>query len=62
MVLNPTLTKPTDVPVVVESQYKREAKQNASKANTYGGKRFLGFTPKGGEVWPQIQVNERNLI
>ena len=51
MVLNPTLTKPTDVPVVVESQYKREAKQNASKANTYGGKRFLGFTPKGGEVW-----------
>lgn len=61
MVLNPTLTKPTDVPVVVESQYKREAKQNASKANTYGGKRFLGFTPKGGEVWASMSVDRETL-
>ena len=61
MVLNPTLTKATDGQVVVESQYKREAIENASKANTYGGKRFLGFTPKGAEVWASMSVDRETL-
>ena len=61
MVLNPTLTKATDEQVVVESQYKREAIENASKANTYGGKRFLGFTPKGAEVWASMSVDRETL-
>ena len=37
MVLNPTLTNPTGDSVVVESKYKKEALENASKAKTYGG-------------------------
>ena len=61
MVLNPTLTNPTGDSVVVESKYKKEAIENASKAKTYGGKRFLGFTPKGAEVWASMSVDRETL-
>ena len=61
MVLNPTLANPTGDLVEVESKYKKEALKNASKAKTYGGKRFLGFTPKGAEVWASMSVDRETL-
>ena len=31
---------------------------NAKKANIFAGKRFLGFTPKGGEVWINMELQK----
>ena len=31
---------------------------NAKKANIFAGKRFLGFTPKGGEVWISMELEK----
>ena len=29
--------------------------KNAEKSSVYAGKRFLGLTPKGGEVWISME-------
>lgn len=43
------------------SRYKQEALANAEKATSYGGKRFLGFTPKGAEVWVSMSIDKETL-
>ena len=43
------------------SRYKQEALANAKKATSYGGKRFLGFTPKGAEVWVSMSIDKETL-
>ena len=43
------------------STYKKKAIANAQRAHSYGGKRFLGFTPKGAEVWVSMFVDRDTL-
>lgn len=43
------------------SRYKKDAISNAEKATSYGGKRFLGFTPQGTEVWVSMSIDKENL-
>tara|TARA_A100001388_G_C28762010_1_gene498370 strand:+ start:836 stop:1417 length:582 start_codon:yes stop_codon:yes gene_type:complete len=44
-----------------ETSHQKMSKENAAKAETYGGKRFLGFTPKGAEVWVSMEVDRETL-
>ena len=44
-----------------ETSHQQMSKENAAKAETYGGKRFLGFTPKGAEVWVSMEVDRETL-
>lgn len=32
--------------------------ENSEKGNTYAGKRFLGLTPRGGEVWISMELDK----
>ena len=32
--------------------------KNSEKGNTYAGKRFLGLTPRGGEVWISMELDK----
>tara|TARA_X000000950_G_scaffold126461_1_gene158155 strand:+ start:6476 stop:6991 length:516 start_codon:yes stop_codon:yes gene_type:complete len=36
-------------------------KNNAKNSTEYGGKRFLGFTPKGAEVWISFHIDRETL-
>ena len=38
--------------------FKEKALQNAQKSNTFAGKRFLGFTKHGAQVWISMEVNK----
>jgi len=44
-----------------ESMQKVKAKENAEKADKYGGKRFLGYAPTGGEVWVSMEIDRETL-
>ena len=39
------------------SSLKAKMLENAKKGNIYAGKRFLGFTPKGAEVWISMELD-----
>jgi hypothetical protein len=38
--------------------FKEKALQNAQKGNTFAGRRFLGFTKHGAQVWISMEVNK----
>jgi hypothetical protein len=39
------------------SSIKAKMLENAKKGTIYAGKRFLGFTPKGAEVWISMELD-----
>ena len=39
------------------SHHQKASLENAKKAKVFAGKRFLGFTPKGAEVWISMEMN-----
>ena len=43
------------------SSYRKQALKNEKESTTYGGKRFLGFTPKGAEVWVSMSIDRDTL-
>ena len=45
----------------MNTTYKEKSVENAKKAKTFAGKRFLGFTPKGAEVWISMELNRENM-
>jgi len=65
MVLNPKMADPNKTArsntEYVQSKYKTEAIENAKNAEIYAGKRFLGLTPKGAEVWISMEIDKENL-
>lgn len=61
MVLNTKMAYTPVDSVSSESTQKVKAKENAEKADTYGGKRFLGYTPRGAEVWASMEIDRETL-
>ena len=39
------------------SHHQKASLENAKKAKVFAGKRFLGFTPRGAEVWISMEMN-----
>ena len=39
------------------SKHQKDSLENAKKAKIFAGKRFLGFTAKGAEVWISMEIN-----
>ena len=51
----------TEVITSTKSSYRLQAEENAEKATVFGGKRFLGKTPRGAEVWVSFEVDKELL-
>ena len=39
------------------SKHQKDSLENAKKAKIFAGKRFLGFTANGAEVWISMEIN-----
>ena len=44
-----------------KKNYSAIYESNAAKKNIYGGRRFLGFTPKGKDVWVTMKYTRDDM-
>ena len=46
----------------MSEKYNKIYTKNALKSNKYGGRRFLGITPNGREVWTTMEFDRRSKL
>ena len=46
----------------MSEKYEMIYSANAEKSKKYGGRRFLGITPKGGEVWSTMEFDRSSKV
>lgn len=46
----------------MSKKYNKIYAENALKNNKYGGRRFMGFTPSGKEVWSTMEFNRSSKV
>ena len=46
----------------MSEKYEKIYSANAERSKKYGGRRFLGITPKGGEVWSTMEFDRSSKV